>query len=155
LDGIGIKIMDLDSGIIRPSTFADLERATRVADALPQISFLWPCLSAQDKPSKVQPLYELYAMLKNSGKHIQAMTAVTSMMAKGSVEMAAAVVGGREKLKIAPILSNFIRQLHKVRENILNTLIVYNFKKACQWIPRHPPMATLVNLFRVYQSPLV
>jgi len=107
LDGNGLKVKDLDSGHIRNSTYKDLADAARIADFLPQISFLWPCVSAQDRPSATQPLYELQALMNNSGKHIQAMTAVTPLTAKGTVEMAAAVAGGKAALKQKPIISNF------------------------------------------------
>lgn len=107
LDGTGVKILDMRSGRIRPSTYQDLCDAIRVADALPQISFLWPCLSARDKPRAAQPLYELMAMLCHSDKHAQAMTAVTPETARASVEMAAAVAGGRDALRNRPIISGF------------------------------------------------
>ncbi len=107
MDGTGVKIQDIDTGEIRSSSFQDLCDAVRVADALPQISFMWPCLSAQDKPARVQPLYELLALFKNTGKHIQAMTAVNPVTAKGSVDMAAAVAGGPEALRANPLISNF------------------------------------------------
>ena len=107
LDGSGLQIIDIHSGQPRKSTKADLEAAIRVADYLPQISFLWPCISAQDQKSSIQGLYELEAMLVNSGKHIQAMTAVDPINAKGSVEIAAAVAGGKAALKERPIISNF------------------------------------------------
>lgn len=107
MDGTGVKIQDIGTGEIRPSTFKDLGDAARVADALPQIAFMWPCISAQDKPAAVQPLYELLALFKNTGKHVQAMTAVNPVTAKGSVEMAAVVAGGREALRNNPVISNF------------------------------------------------
>jgi trimethylamine--corrinoid protein Co-methyltransferase len=107
LDGTGLKVRNLDSGLIRNSTYNDLADAARVADFLPQISFLWPCVSAQDRPTATQPLYELQALMNNSGKHIQAMTAVNPLTAKGTVEMAAAVAGGKAVLKKQPIISNF------------------------------------------------
>ena len=107
LDGTGLKVKDLDTGSIRNSTYKDLAEITRVADFLPQISFLWPCVSAQDRPSATQPLHELHALMHNSGKHIQAMTAVNPLTARGTVEMAAAVAGGRDTLKKRPIISNF------------------------------------------------
>ena len=107
MDGTGVKIQDIDTGEVRTSTFQDLCDAGRVADALPQVAFMWPCLSAQDKPAAVQPLYELFALLKSSGKHIQAMTAVNPVTAKGSVEIAAVVAGGKEALRANPIISNF------------------------------------------------
>lgn len=107
LDGTGLKVKNLDSGRIDKSTYKDLADAARVADFLPQISFLWPCVSAQDRPSATQPLHELHALMHNSGKHIQAMTAVTPLTARGTIEMAAAVAGGRASLKKRPIISNF------------------------------------------------
>jgi len=47
LDGCGTDVFDLDTAEVRPSTRADLEAAVRVADALPQIAFLWPAISAR------------------------------------------------------------------------------------------------------------
>lgn len=108
LDGCGLQVLDLEGGTVRPSTRKDLEDAVRVADGLEQIAFLWPVISAQDTPRRVQPLYELAALLANSSKHIQAMTAVSGRMARGSVEMAAAVAGGRGALRERPMISNFV-----------------------------------------------
>lgn len=107
LDGCGVHVFEPETGLVRPSTKADLEQAALMADGLPQIGLLWPVVSAQDCPAGVRPLYELEALLNHSSKHLQAMTAVDALNAKGSVEMAAAVVGGREKLKERPILSTF------------------------------------------------
>lgn len=127
LDGTGLKILDLQSGQVRPSTYADLCDAVRVAEALPQIAFLWPCVSARDKSPPVQPLYELYAMFHHSTKHIQAMTAVTPMTARGSVEMAAALVGGRAALKQNPIISNFQCSISPLSydENALEAALIF------------------------------
>jgi trimethylamine--corrinoid protein Co-methyltransferase len=107
LDGCGNQIIDPETGELRASSKAYLGQAVRLADALPQVGFLWPCISAQDCNPKVQPLHELHAMLVNSTKHVQAMTAVDPLNAKGTVEIAAAVVGGRENLRKRPIISNF------------------------------------------------
>lgn len=107
LDGCGLQVKDLDSGMLRRSTLKDLEQAILVADALPQVGFLWPIVSAQDRPEKRQPLHELAAQLTYSSKHVQAMTAVSGDAARGSVEIASAVAGGREALRLRPIISNF------------------------------------------------
>ncbi len=40
LDGSGTQILDLETGAVRNSTKADLQAVARIADALPQISFL-------------------------------------------------------------------------------------------------------------------
>ncbi len=107
LDGCGLQVLDLQDGRLRKSCLRDLEEAVRVADYLEQIAFLWPIVSAQDCPKSQQPLFELAALLKNSEKHVQAMTAVDPASARGSVEIAAAVAGGREALRQRPIISNF------------------------------------------------
>ncbi len=107
LDGCGTDVLDLETEEVRPSTRADLAAAVRVADALPQIAFLWPAISARDCPPRVQPLYELEVMLTQSSKHVQAMTAVDALNARGTIEMSAEVVGGRSALRQRPIISNF------------------------------------------------
>ena len=107
VDGSATDVLDLETGQVRPSTKADVAASARVADALPQISFLWPAVSARDCVARVQPLHELEALLTHSSKHIQAMTAVDALNANGTVEIAAEVVGGREALRQRPIVSNF------------------------------------------------
>ncbi len=107
LDGSGTDVLDVDTGEVRAATKGDLAQAVRLADALPQIAFLWPAVSAADCPAKVQPLHELEVMLSCSSKHIQAMTAVDPLNARGTVEIAAEVAGGREALRRRPIVSNF------------------------------------------------
>lgn len=107
LDGCGNQIIDLETGELRASSKAYLAQAVRLADALPQVGFLWPCISAQDYNPRIQPLHELQAMLVNSGKHVQAMTAVDPLNAEGTVEIAAAVAGGKDNLRQRPIISNF------------------------------------------------
>ena len=107
LDGSGLQVIDLEDGTLRSSTFKDLEQATLVADCLEQIAFLWPIISAQDCPHTKQPLCELKAQLTRSSKHVQAMTAVTGRTARGSVEIASIVAGGKDKLRQRPIISNF------------------------------------------------
>ncbi len=107
LDGCGTDVLDLDTEEVRPSTRADLAAAVRVADALPQIAFLWPAVSARDCPTRVQPLHELEVMLTQSSKHVQAMTAVDALNACGTLDIAAEVAGGRAALRQRPIISNF------------------------------------------------
>jgi len=46
-------------------------------------------------------------MLTHSSKHVQAMTAVDALNARGTIDIAAEVVGGRSALRQRPIISNF------------------------------------------------
>ena len=107
IDGSAAEILDLETGVRRSSTEADLAQVTRLADALPEISFLWQGVEAGDRPVPVRPLHELRTQLANSGKHVQLMTAVTPLAARGAVEMARAVAGGADALRARPILSSF------------------------------------------------
>ena len=107
VDGSAAEILDLETGLRRPSTEADLAQVTRLADALPEIAFLWQGVEAGDRPVPVRPLHELRTQLANSGKHVQLMTAVTPLAARGAVELARAVAGGADALRARPILSSF------------------------------------------------
>ncbi|MGD9093876.1 MAG: trimethylamine methyltransferase family protein, partial [Anaerolineales bacterium] len=130
LDGSGTLILDLETGAVHNSTKADLQTIAQIADALPQISFLWPAISAQDYPARVQPLHELEALLNHSSKHVQAMTAVDALNARGTVEIAAEVVGGREKLRARPIISNFQCSVSPLSYNKDSLEAAYIFGKA-------------------------
>jgi trimethylamine--corrinoid protein Co-methyltransferase len=107
VDGSAAEILDLETGVRRASTEADLAQVTRLADALPEIAFLWQGVEAGDRPVAVRPLHELRTQLANSGKHVQLMTAVTPLAARGAVEMARAVAGGADALRARPVLSSF------------------------------------------------
>jgi trimethylamine--corrinoid protein Co-methyltransferase len=107
VDGSAAEIVDLDTGERRSSTEADLAQVTRLADALPEIAFLWQGVEAGDRPAPIRPLHEVRTQLANSGKHIQLMTATTPLAAQGAVEMARAVAGGSDALRARPILSSF------------------------------------------------
>lgn len=107
VDGSAAEILDLETGERRASTEADLAQVTRLADALPEIAFLWQGAEAGDRPVPVRPLHELRTQLANSGKHVQLMTATTPLAARGAVEMARAVAGGSDALRARPVLSSF------------------------------------------------
>ena len=107
LDGTTADIVDLETGVKRRSTKRDLEEATRVADALPEIAYLWPCVAIADVPVELQPLHQLEAQFANSGKHIQAMSIFSREDALWAVEMARAIAGGDEALRKRPIISSY------------------------------------------------
>jgi trimethylamine--corrinoid protein Co-methyltransferase len=107
VDGSAAEILDPETGTRRASTAADLALVTRLADALPEIGFLWQGVEAGDTPAPVRSLHELRVQLSNSRKHVQLMTAVTPLAARGAVEMARAVAGGADALRARPILSSF------------------------------------------------
>jgi len=107
LDGCAVQVMDLETGELRSSTRADLERAIRLADALAPISILCPALCAADCAPRMQPIVETAALLTGSSKHTLAMTVVGPVSAEVAVEMATEIAGGPEALRQRPILSGF------------------------------------------------
>jgi trimethylamine--corrinoid protein Co-methyltransferase len=107
LDGCAAEIVDLETGNRRPSTVSDVAEITRLADALPEIGFVWQPVAARDVPASVAPLHELSAQFANTTKHIQLMTAVTPATAASAVEMARIVAGGADALRARPLVSSF------------------------------------------------
>lgn len=106
-DGCGVEVVDLDTGIPRPSTKADVGMMARVADALPALGFYWPMVSAQDC-GRTSPLHELDAIWNNLTKHTQSETIMGGREAKYAVEMATVIAGSKEELRKRPPLSSLI-----------------------------------------------
>jgi trimethylamine--corrinoid protein Co-methyltransferase len=107
LDGCAAELVDLETGKRRPSTVSDVAEITRLADALPEIGFVWQPVAARDVLAPVAPLHELRAQFANTTKHIQLMTAVTPTAAASAVEMARIVAGGADALRARPLVSSF------------------------------------------------
>jgi len=62
-------------------------------------------VSAQDYPAHTRGLHELNAIWNNSTKHAQTESIYNAAEARGAVEMAAAIAGGRQALRQRPLLS--------------------------------------------------
>ncbi len=71
LDGTGSLTLDHRTGVRRPSTADDVAAATRVADALDEVGFVWPAVGAGDGRPTVEILEVLALLLANTGKHVQ------------------------------------------------------------------------------------
>jgi trimethylamine--corrinoid protein Co-methyltransferase len=104
-DGCCVEIHDLETGQKRGTTAADVATISRVVDALPEIDFCWPAVSAQDRPAEARGLHELYLTIANTGKHVQTVTVVEPDLAEVAVEMALAVSGSPDKLRAEPPIS--------------------------------------------------
>lgn len=104
-DGCGVEILDIQTGECRRSCLRDVADIARVADYMEEIAFQWVPVSAQDFPPAIRSLYELFAIWKNSTKHIQTESVYSEREARGAVEMAAMISGGRKALRAKPILS--------------------------------------------------
>ncbi|HEX5643680.1 MAG TPA: trimethylamine methyltransferase family protein [Thermoleophilia bacterium] len=104
-DGCCVEIYDLETGEKRGTTADDVATISRVVDALPEIDFCWPAVSAQDRPVETRGLHELYLAVANTGKHVQTVTVVEPELAGVAVEMALTVSGSEERLRAEPPIS--------------------------------------------------
>jgi trimethylamine--corrinoid protein Co-methyltransferase len=105
-DGCAPQVLDLGTGRRRASTKADLAEITRLADALPQIGFLWRSVSATDVPAATHDLHEVEAQLRSTTKHLQTGAGADAFTARGVVELCRTVAGGTDELRARPILSS-------------------------------------------------
>ena len=104
-DGCGVEVIDINSAQKRTSCLRDVQEIARVADATEEVAFHWVAVSAQDAPVEARGLHEIKAVWENSTKHVQTESIYNVAEAKAAIEMAAAIVGGRDKLRERPVLS--------------------------------------------------
>ena len=106
-DGTPSDIVDLDTGMRRPSTLADLRDATVLGDAVPEIGYLWPAVAPTDVDPRMQSVEAARIMLANSTKHANHNECYSGRDARAVLEMGAAVAGGEDELRRRPILSTY------------------------------------------------
>ena len=103
-DGYGTFIRDFETGERRSSTAEDLAKWTILADYLPMIHVFWPSLTPSDVPEPLQEINTWVISLSNTEKHVEG-GASNANEAQFSIEIAAAIVGGKEELRKRPIIS--------------------------------------------------
>jgi trimethylamine--corrinoid protein Co-methyltransferase len=97
------QTLDAATGEIRAATFRDLEIGALVSDALPNIDWVMPFGTTQDTPRHASFLYDFEACVSNT-------TLPLMFLSEGAEDtlyiqqMAAACVGGKEKLREKPFL---------------------------------------------------
>lgn len=95
--------MDAYTGVVRPTLLDDIGRGARLADALGNIDFVMPFGSSQDVPGDACDIYEFPVIVANTTKPL----VFISYSGKGVelvYEMAAAVVGGLDRLQERPFV---------------------------------------------------
>lgn len=102
--GEHVKVIDVDTGEVRPTVKQDVADITRVQDYLEQVSFAERAACSSDKYPAVQAVHNYDAMVRNTTKHVF-LGLGGSENAKAIVAMAEAVVGGPEKLRERPIVT--------------------------------------------------
>jgi trimethylamine--corrinoid protein Co-methyltransferase len=101
--GEGITIVDPYSGELREPLKKDVGDAAKLADALDDIDTFEIAIGAKDAPGETASIHNFDAALANTTKCIGAGTLSTDET-EAVIDMAAAAVGGRERLRERPIV---------------------------------------------------
>jgi len=103
-DGYAPFIRDFETGERRRSTKEDLADWVRIADYLNNVHVVWASVTPSDIPGPMQKVMETITCLSNAGKHFEG-EALSAREARYEIEIAAAIVGGKEELRKRPIIS--------------------------------------------------
>ena len=103
-NGTAVHMPDIDTGKRRATTGKDLRDFMVLCDAMTPLDYVWPIVTAHDAPVSSHALSELAISLQNTTKHVQG-EAMSGEEAKAEIEVASAIVGGREELEKRPIFS--------------------------------------------------
>jgi trimethylamine--corrinoid protein Co-methyltransferase len=101
--GEGIRIVDRDTGELRDPTKQDVADTARLADALDELDTYEIAVGAKDVPPETATIHSYEASLCSTSKHICA-GPLSKWESEVMLDMAAAVVGGRDALRRRPIL---------------------------------------------------
>ena len=102
--GEGIQVVDPYTGELHESLKQDVADCTKIIDALPEIDVVERPLGAHDAPPDTASLHNAEAIFSNTTKHAT-IGPLSGFCARKMIDMAAAIVGGREQLRRRPILS--------------------------------------------------
>jgi trimethylamine--corrinoid protein Co-methyltransferase len=102
--GEGIKIVDPYTGEYRDTVKADTANAARLIDYLDNLDTYERIMASHDVPQETISLHNAEASLTNTSKH-HWLGPVNGYCARKLVDILAAIVGGKDKLRQRPLLS--------------------------------------------------
>ena len=102
--GGAIRVIDPYTGRVRSSTKADVAASALMVDSLSDLDIYKRAVNALDVPQGTLKLHNAEAILCNTTKHA-VMDAGSATHAEKIVDMAAAAVGGRDRLRARPIIT--------------------------------------------------
>jgi len=102
--GEGIKMLDMETGVVRESTKQDLVECAILCDALDNLDVILVPVCPRDMPPIAQDLHAADAVLNHTTKHFMNSILGTAETRR-YVEMGAAIVGSKEELRRRPIIS--------------------------------------------------
>lgn len=103
--GVGITMVDKDTGELRDTTKQDVADCTRLVDYLDEYDFCFDPVVARDVPEPTACIHASEAILLNTKKPCLA-SPIDTRTAEIMYEMAAVAAGGEENLRRRPIVMN-------------------------------------------------
>ncbi len=111
------NVVDPESGQRRPARKADVGNVSRVVDFLPHLDFMMCMGIASDVDQAVSDLHHFEAMVTNTTKPI-VFTAWNLDNLKDIVEMAEAVAGGEEALRLSPFCALYTEPISPLQHAV-------------------------------------
>jgi trimethylamine--corrinoid protein Co-methyltransferase len=102
--GEGVAIIDAETGELRVPMKQDVADTAKVVDYLPNVDVYERAVGSQDVSQDSAPLHQAEAWMTNTSKH-GFMGSGNGYLSGKLLDMAGAIVGGRDKLRARPIIS--------------------------------------------------
>ena len=102
--GEGILLVDIDTGELREPTKKDVGIAAKISDFLGAVDVCNRAIGAHDVPAEVAPVHNAEALFSNTTKHVM-IGPFSGYQTEQIIKMAAAIVGGPDKLRERPLVS--------------------------------------------------
>ena len=128
--GSGIKIYDVNTGILRGTTTQDVRDTALLVDYLDNVDVYSQAVVARDTPKEKEDLIAAEAFLTNTSKHCHHIDLQSGKSAKKFIEMGAAIAGGMDELKKRPIISALICPTSPLQISKEGCDIIMEFAKA-------------------------
>ena len=106
--GVGIKVLDLETGKVRETTNKDLADASILADATEGVDVLSQPVTPRDVPSQVEDLIAAETCLTNCSKHFHHVDILSTESVRKFFAMGAAIAGSEEEMRKRPVCSILI-----------------------------------------------
>jgi len=106
--GVGIKILDLETGKARETTNQDLADASKLADATEGVDVLSQPVTPRDVPPQIEDLIAAETCMTNCSKHFHHVDVLSAESVRKYYQMGVAVAGGEEEMQTRPVCSILI-----------------------------------------------
>ncbi len=106
--GVGIKVIDLETGKHRDSTNKDLADSAILSDAAEGVDVFTLTVVPRDAPPEVEDLVAAETAFLNCSKHFHHVDILSTEAVRRFFEMGAAVAGGEEEMRRRPVCSILI-----------------------------------------------